>query len=143
MQMRCYGTNILGQRNLDTILVSCLTNGSEDKFHWCAVVAPSCCGPSSQADAVCLSLTALDARYRELIHTSTLLWDVQWFTVYQVANLYTNDGTNKGLWVPPHQEGGTEPGEDHLQGWGVGDCKGCYMYRSNERDVEEVRTCMQ
>ena len=90
-----------------------LTNRSEDKLHWCAVVAPSCCGPSFQTDAVCLSLTALDARDRELIHTSTLLWDVQLFRIYLVVDLHTNDGTDKGLWVPPHQEGGREPGEDH------------------------------
>ena len=71
---------------------------------------------------MCLSLTAFDVRERELIHTSTLLWDVLWDTVNLVADVYTNDGTNKGLWIHPHQKGGREPGEDHSQGWRVGNC---------------------
>ena len=101
-----------------------LTNRLEDKHHWCAVVAPSCCGPSSQTDAVCLSLTAPDARDGELIHTTNLFSDDVWDTVYQVADLHTNNVTDKGFWITPHQEGGREPGEDHSEGWWVGDCKG-------------------
>ena len=81
---------------------------------------------------MCLSLTALDARDRELIHTSTLLWDVLWDAINEISNLHANDVTYKGLWVPPHQEGGREPGKDHLQGWGVGDWKGCNRVMSRQ-----------
>ena len=71
-----------------------------------------------------LSCAALDARDRELTYSTTQLWDVLWDAVYQVVDLHTNDVTDKGLWVSPHQVGVGKPGKDHSQGWGVGHCKG-------------------
>ena len=32
-------------------------------------------------------------------------------------DLHTSDVTDRGLWVPPHQVGVEEPGEDQPQGW--------------------------
>ena len=96
------------------------TNGPEGELQWCTVRATSCRGPSPKADAVCLPCTVLDARDRVAANITTQLWDVLWDAVYQVANLYTKDFTDKGLWVPPHQVGVGEPGKDHSQGWGVG-----------------------
>ena len=72
---------------------------------------------------MCLSRTALDARDRELMYSLAQLLDVLWDAVYQVVDLDTDDVTDKGLWVFPHQVGVGEPGEDHPQGWGVGHCK--------------------
>ena len=73
---------------------------------------------------MCLSLTALDTRNGLRTYPSTQVWGVLCNTVYQVEDLHTSDWTNKGLWVPPHQVGVGEPGEDHTQGWGAGFCKG-------------------
>ena len=42
MQMWGYSAKVFGAEILGTIIVSCLTNGSKDELHWCAVVAPSC-----------------------------------------------------------------------------------------------------
>ena len=70
-----------------------------------------------------LSLTALDARDRVLVHPSTQHRDGPWGTVYQVADLKTSDVTSKRLWVTPHQVGVGEPGEDHTQGWGARYCE--------------------
>ena len=39
-----------------------LTNGMEDEHHWVTVVTIACCSFSSEADTVCLPLTALDTR---------------------------------------------------------------------------------
>ena len=54
----------------------------------------------------------------------TQLWDVLLGAIYQVANLHTKNVTDRGLWIPPHQVGVGEPGEDHSQGGGVGHWKG-------------------
>ena len=54
----------------------------------------------------------------------TQLWDVLLGAIYQVANLHTKNVTDIRLWVPPHQVGVGEPGEDYSQGWGVGHWKG-------------------
>ena len=72
---------------------------------------------------MCLSCAALDARDRELTYSTAQLLDVLWDAIYQVVDLDTDDFTNKGLQVPPHQVGVGEPGEDHPQSWGVGHCK--------------------
>ena len=97
-----------------------LTNGLKGELHWCTERATSCRGPSPQADAVGLSCTALDARDSVLANSTTQLWNILWDAVYQVADLYAKDVANKGLWIPPQQVGAGEPGEGHLQGWGVG-----------------------
>ena len=52
-----------------------LTNGLEGEHNWFTVDTIACCSFSSEADAVCLSFTALDARDRVLVHPSTQLWD--------------------------------------------------------------------
>ena len=54
-----------------------------------------------------------------MLDSPTQLRDVLWDTIYQVADLHTKNATDKGLWIPPHQEGVGEPGEDYSQGWGV------------------------
>ena len=67
-----------------------------------------------------LSHTVLDTRDRVLFDSTALLLDVLWYTIYQVADLHTSDVTDIRLWVPPHQVGVGEPGEDQSQGWWVG-----------------------
>ena len=59
-----------------------------------------------------------------MIYSTIQFWNVLWDAIYQVANLHTSDVTDEGLWVPPHQVGVGEPGEDYSQGWGVGHWKG-------------------
>ena len=119
--MGCYNKEII-QHGVDATMH--LTDGFEGEHNWFTVVAIACCSFSSEADTVCLSLTALDARDRVLVHPSTQLWDGQWDIVYQVTDLETSDWTNKRLWVTPHQVGVGESGEDHTQGWGAWCCKG-------------------
>ena len=121
-----------------------LTNGLEGEHNWCAVGAIACRGLSPEADTVCLSLTALDTGDGVCMYSSTKLWDAHCIIIYQVEDLHTNDWTNKGLWVTPHQVGVGEPGEDHTQGWGAWRCKGWQRMGWRElREQYRVVRCLQ
>ena len=102
----------------------CLTNGLKGEHLWCTEWPTACWGPSPQTDAVCLSCTALDTRDRVVPASTSQLWDALWDAIYQVMDLHTKNVTDIRHWVPPHQVGVGEPGEDHSQGWGVGHWKG-------------------